>query len=89
MVQLNLGPNVAAEESGCPEEHTGTKCETWRTMCAGRVAYTDPGPSKLLNSTEANASVLKVAVQTLCKNYTVAGIVGVPLIGTSTARRAP
>ena len=44
---------------------------------------------QLLNSTEANASVLKVAVQTLCKNYTVAGIVGVPLIGTSTARRAP
>ena len=44
MVQLNLGPNVAAEESGCPEEHTGTKCETWRTLCAGRVAYTDPGP---------------------------------------------
>jgi hypothetical protein len=40
-VQLNLGPNVAAEE---PEEHTGTKCETWRTMYAGRVAYTDPGP---------------------------------------------
>ena len=44
MVQLNLGPNVAAEEDGCPEEHTGTKCETWRTLCAGRVAYTDPGP---------------------------------------------
>ena len=44
MVQLNLGPNVAAEEGGCPEEHTGTKCETWRTLCAGRVAYTDPGP---------------------------------------------
>ena len=44
---------------------------------------------QLLNDTEANASVLKVAVQTLCKNYTVAGIVGVPLIGTSTARRAP
>ena len=44
MVQLNLGPNVAAEEDGCPEEHTGTKCETWRTVCAGRVAYTDPGP---------------------------------------------
>ena len=35
---------VAAEEGGCPEEHTGTKCETWRTLCAGRVAYTDPGP---------------------------------------------
>ncbi len=39
-----LGPNVAAEEDGCPEEHTGTKCETWRTLYAGRVAYTDPDP---------------------------------------------
>jgi hypothetical protein len=35
MVQLNLGPNVAAEEDGCPEEHTGTKCETWRTLWKG------------------------------------------------------
>ncbi len=30
---------------------------------------------QLLYSTEANASVLKVAVSTLCKNYTEAGFV--------------
>jgi hypothetical protein len=44
---------------------------------------------QLLNSPEANASVLKVAVSTLCKNYTEAGFVGAPRVGASRAERAP
>ncbi len=44
---------------------------------------------QLLYSTEANASVLKVAVSTLCKNNTEAGFVGAPHVGASRAERAP
>ena len=44
---------------------------------------------QLLNSHEANASLLKVAVLTLSKIYTETGFVGVPLAGMSRAERAP
>ena len=44
---------------------------------------------QLLDSTEANASLLKVAVVTLCKNDTEAGFVGAPSVGVSRAERAP
>ena len=44
---------------------------------------------QLLNSSEANASLLKVAVLTLSKIYTETGFVGAPLAGTSRAERAP
>ena len=42
---------------------------------------------QLLNSSEANASLLKVAVLTLSKFYTETGSVGAPLAGTSRAEK--